>query len=342
MGGVVALLVTGGAGFLGSAIVARLLKSTIDDIVVIDDLSTGSRANLPCSKRLRLIDCDINRMRAEEILAGQRYDLIFHLAATVGVVRTLADPERVLADRRGIEMVAKAARMCAARRLVFASSSEVYGPAAACPMHEIRTPLDPQLPYGQVKVHGETVVRAQTAAGGAPHTILRFFNVFGELQSRDFVLPDMVARAVRGEPLLVCGDGLQTRCFMYIDDAVDAVMALAGDPLFENETVNVGSDEEVSMAELATLVVRCAGSGSRVRHVPARPHGDARRRRPDVGAMRSIVAPPSISLDHRICRMIENYRSRYGQGAHVHAGWKQSAKAFQAPADRLGVPGGEK
>jgi UDP-glucose 4-epimerase len=298
------VLVTGGAGFLGSAVVDRLVALG-HDTDALDDLSTGAAENLAAagrSGRGHLVRGDV-RDRALVASLVARADLVLHLAGAVGVRRVADDPAGTWS--RNVLGSASVLDACAARgtRCLVTSTSEVYGSAATGVLSEdASVTLDPtgrRDVYAVSKLAGEALALALHRSSLLPVTVVRLFNVVGPRQSDRYgmVLPSFARAAVRGEPLLVHGDGRQTRCFLHVADAVDALLALVLPPASaasEGLVVNVGSDEEVAIGDLARAVVAAAGSSSPVRHVSfAEVYGegfvDPPRRRPDVSRLRSLT-----------------------------------------------------
>ncbi len=304
-------LVTGGAGFLGSHLVDRL-RAAGADVVALDDLSTGRAAHLVAhagDPHVVLVTGDV-RDRALVGREVERCDVVFHLAGAVGVRRVAEDPAGTWS--RNVEGTASVLEACArgGTRCLLASTSEAYGPTAAgtlCEDHPVV--LDPsgrRDVYGVSKVAGESLAMALHRTSLLPVTVVRPFNVVGPRQSARYgmVLPRFAAAAVRGEPLTVHGDGRQTRTFLHVADAVEALVSLATTTASEGLVVNVGSDEEVAIADLARLVVDVAGTGAPLRFVPfVDVYGpgfvDPLTRRPDVARLRRLTgfAPRLRLLD---------------------------------------------
>lgn len=305
------ILVTGGAGNIGSALVRALLRREGAQVVVADNLSTGSVAKLPTGETaLTFVKCDVNDFSdISSLFYRFRFSHVFHFAAVVGVQRTLADPISVLRDIGGIENILRLAKNTGVRRVYFASSSEVYGEPFEFPQNENTTPLNSRLPYAVVKNVGEVYLRAYQREYGLPYSIFRFFNTYGPQQSEDFVLPRFVRAALRGEPLQVNGDGAQTRTFCYVDDTVDTCLAAHESGAWENDVINIGSDFEISVLELAKTVIRVTQSRSDVAYLPPLPEGDMRRRCPDTTRMRELLDRPLVSLEDGIRRLAEHLRS---------------------------------
>jgi len=316
------VLVTGGAGFVGSALVDRLVGAG-HDADVLDDLSTGAARNLDDaarSGRVRLHRGDVrDRVAVASLVA--RADAVFHLAGAVGVRRVAEDP--VGTWSRNVDGTASVLAACAARgtRCLIASTSEVYGPTAAGVLTEdARATVDPagrRDVYAVSKLAGESLALALHRGSLLPVTVARLFNVVGPRQSERYgmVLPRFARAAVTGETLTVHGDGRQTRCFLHVDDAVEALLALASTAASEGVVVNVGSDEEVAILDLARAVVEAAGTGSPIRHVPfadvyGKGFADPPRRRPDVSRLRSLTGlAPRRRLSDAIAAAVAHART---------------------------------
>jgi nucleoside-diphosphate-sugar epimerase len=304
------ILVTGGAGNIGSALVRALTGDAGCEVVVADNLLTGSveKVRIPADN-LTIVKCDVNDFEdISSLFYRFRFTHVFHLAAVVGVQRTLDNPLLVLKDIAGIENVLRLSKNTGVKRIYYASSSEVYGEPFEIPQNERTTPLNSRLPYAVVKNVGEVYLRTFQKEFGLPFTIFRFFNTYGPRQSEDFVLPRFVRAALEGNPLRVYGDGSQTRTFCYVDDTVDACVAAHRRGAFENDVVNVGSDQEMSILELAQLVVRVIGGKSKIEFMPPLPEGDMSRRCPDTGKMRDLLNRPLVPLEVGIQRLAAHLR----------------------------------
>ena len=309
------ILVTGGAGNIGSALVRSLVKRPDAYVVVADNLLTGSVEKLKIEAgNLTLIKCDVNEFNdISSLFYRFRFTHVFHFAAVVGVKRTLENPLLVLRDITGVENVLGLCKNTGVRRVYFSSSSEVYGEPFEIPQHERTTPLNSRLPYAVVKNVGEVYLRTFQREYGLPYTIFRFFNTYGPRQSEDFVLPRFVRAALAGRPLTVYGDGSQTRTFCYVDDTVEACMKVHSQGACENDVINIGSDAEMTILDLARTVIRIVGSGSAIEHLPPLTEGDMSRRCPDVSKMRGLLKRPLVPLDEGIRRLADHFRSEQSQ-----------------------------
>lgn len=301
-------LVTGGAGNIASALVNALAADPANTIVVADNLLTGSLGKVPLGRpNVRFVKCDVNDYDdLAPLFFTFRFDYVFHYAAVVGVQRTLANPMWVLRDITGIESVLKLSKNTGVKRVYYSSSSEVYGEPAEFPQNERTTPLNSRLPYAVVKNVGETYLRAYHREFGLQYVIFRFFNTYGPNQSEDFVVPRFLKLALANKDITVYGDGRQTRTFCYVDDNIEACLKVHRDGM-EAETLNIGSDEEMTILELAQRIVSIAGSRSKIVHAPPLAEGDMAGRRPDIARMRSVLGRGLTPLEDGVKRLIAHY-----------------------------------
>lgn len=305
------ILVTGGSGNIGSALVSGLAQDEGNIVVVADNLSTGELSKLPDRPNVKFIKCDANNY--EDIAAifyRHPFEYVFHYAAVVGVQRTLANPLLVLRDIKGIENLLNLSKNTGIRRFFFSSSSEVYGEPFEIPQNEETTPLNSRLPYAIVKNVAEAYLRSYQLEYGLDYTVFRFFNTYGPNQSEDFVVPRFLLRALRGEDLEIYGDGSQTRTFCYVDDNVDACLATLAGRQGVNETINIGSDENFTVLELAEMIVEVTQSKSQIVHLPPLEDGDMTRRLPDITKMRGLLGRELIPLRDGLVRLIDHYTSQ--------------------------------
>ena len=289
------VLVTGGAGFIGSHLVERLLADG-KSVVVLDDLSTGSLENLTAvagHPGLRIVQSKISVCgELSRLVSGAK--AICHLAAAVGVDLVVRSPIRVLeTNLHETELLLQAAADHSAPVLV-TSTSEVYGKSQRPAFSEeddllIGPPHQARWSYACSKLTDEFLALAYAKERGLPVTIARLFNTVGPRQTGRYgmVLPRFIASAKSGRPLDVYGDGIQTRCFCYVGDTVEALVRLLDCPAARGEIYNVGSTEEISILELARLVLTTIGGSSPIRFVPyseayAPGFEDMRRRKPVV------------------------------------------------------------
>jgi UDP-glucose 4-epimerase len=306
------VLITGGAGNIGGSLARHLASREGCSVLVVDNLATGAREKLPePSPQFTFIRADVNRYEdVAPIFTSFRPDYVFHYAATVGVARTLQNPMLVLDDIDGFRNVLTLSKATQVKRVFYSSSSEVYGEPVEFPQREDTTPLNSRLPYAVVKNLGEIYVRTYQREYDLPFTIFRFFNTYGPLQSQDFVISKFVSQALRGDEITVYGDGSQTRTFCYVDDSIDFQVQCLERDLFVNETVNVGSDLEIKVIELAKLVREIVNPRAQITHLPALSEGDMTRRMPDNSRMLQTLGRELVPLADGIRRTAEFHRSR--------------------------------
>ncbi|MFW5757833.1 MAG: NAD-dependent epimerase/dehydratase family protein [Bacteroidota bacterium] len=303
------ILITGGAGFIGSSLAEELLKNPDNYLVLADDLSTGSRRKLPeiNTDRYRFVKCDVNNYRdIAEVMLANHFDYVFHYAAFVGVKQTQNNPIKVLNDLKGIEHILGLCKNSSVKRIFFASSSEVYGEPVNLPQNEETTPLNSRIPYAVVKNVGEAYLKSYKKEFDLDFTIFRFFNTYGPKQSTDFVMSKFIALAMKNKPIPIYGDGLQTRTFCYIDDNVEATIKALYGNLYINDVVNIGSDFEVTVIDLAKTVIKQTGSHSVIKYQPPLPEGDMRRRFPDVDKMKKLLQRDPVPLEEGIRKILQN------------------------------------
>lgn len=286
------ILVTGGAGFIGSAIAAKLAENPENYVVIVDNLLTGSLKKVPESEHnnIRFIKCDANDYKdISSVFYAYTFDYVFHYAAVVGVKRTLQNPVMVLNDITGINNILSLSKNTGVKRVYYSSSSEVYGEPVEFPQNEETTPLNSRLPYAIVKNVGEAYLKSYHREFGLEYTIFRFFNTYGPKQSREFVISRFIAMALQNQDITIYGDGSQTRTFCYIDDHIDACVSAFYNDLFVNDVVNIGGNVEVPIVELANIIIKVTGSESKLIHMPALEEGDMSRRLPDTSKMQELL-----------------------------------------------------
>jgi UDP-glucuronate decarboxylase len=311
------ILVTGGAGNVGGALVEKLVQDKTNFVVVVDDLSTGFLSKLPSSEHenWKFIKADVNDYREiSAIMLAYNFHYVYHFAAVVGVLRTQENPVRVLNDISGIKHILNLSKNSSVKHIFFSSSSEVYGEPVELPQHEHRTPLNSRVPYAVVKNVGESFLKSYQQEYGLAYTIFRFFNTYGPNQSTDFVVSRFLALALKGEDITIYGDGSQTRTFTYIDDNIDTIATIMNNKLLENDVINIGSEKLMTVLELANLVVKITNSKSKIVHVPALKEGDMTRRQPDNTKMKEILGRELISVEDGIKKMMasEKYLKSIG------------------------------
>lgn len=304
------VLITGGAGFIGSSLADALLQKGKYEIVLVDNLLTGRMENLPKHPDCRFIKCDANNYNdIAPMFLAFRFDYVFHYAAVVGVKRTLDNPVMVLDDLKGIRNVLDLSKNTGVKRVFFSSSSEVYGEPVHLPQHEHTTPLNSRLPYAIVKNVGESFCRSYQQEYGLAYTLFRFFNTYGPKQSPDFVISKFIDAALAGKDITIYGDGQQTRTFCYINDNSTACINALEKNLFVNDVVNIGNDATVTILELAQLIIKLTGSSSKIVHLPPLPEGDMTRRQPEITNMKQLLSRDFLPLEDGI-REILNGRKK--------------------------------
>jgi len=303
------ILVTGGAGFIGSSLSEKLLNDPDNFVVIVDDLSTGKNHNLPkiASNNWEFVNCDANKLEDMlPVMVSHKFDFVFHYAAVVGVQRTLQNPIAVLKDIDGIRNILHLSKNTGVKRVLYASSSEVYGESVRYPQDEIVTPLNSRLPYAVVKNVGESFCRSYKQEFDLDYTIFRFFNTYGPKQSEDFVMSKFVKMALNNEDITIYGDGQQQRTFCFIDDNIDTCIKILNNDLHINDVVNVGSNIEFSIEELAKTVIEVTKSKSKLVFLPPLKEGDMKRRCPDVGRMDEILGRERIGLKEGLSYLLQS------------------------------------
>jgi UDP-glucose 4-epimerase len=307
------VLVTGGAGFIGSELVAQLVGAAAE-VVVIDNLVTGSRANLASlpAPASRLVEADIREQDTVRALLTD-VDTVFHLAC-LGVRHSIHSPrENHDVNATATLDLLALARAAGVRRFVHVSSSEVYGTARTVPMTE-EHPTYPTTVYGASKLAGECYARAFHATYGMATVVVRPFNAFGPRSHHEGdsgeVIPKFLLRSLAGRPMVIFGDGTQSRDFTYVADTARGIIAASLAAGAVGQTVNIGSGEAVTISALAERVARVAGrSDARVEHDVPRP-GDVLHLRAGVEKARTLLGfTPRVSLDDGLDRLLAWYRS---------------------------------
>ncbi len=318
------VLVTGGAGFIGSHLVDALLLRG-HEVWAFDDLSTGSLGNLKAAlshPSCHFVEGSVMDPIAVSDLVS-RVDEVYHLAAAVGVKFVLDNPLRsLLTNIRGTENVLEAANQHGNKKVILFSSSEVYGKGASIPFRESDDRLlGPtsvlRWSYAASKAVDEFLALGYYHERRLPVVVVRCFNTCGPRQSPHYgmVIPRFVERALAHEPILVYGDGLQSRCFSSVHDVVRGVLMLADEPRAYGEVFNIGTGEEVSVGDLARRIRAMAGSTSAIELVEYEAvYGsrfeDMQRRVPDLAKIHAMVGyAPQVSLDQLLVETIEHVRA---------------------------------
>lgn len=323
-------LITGGAGFIGSHLAENLLAEGYT-VTIIDDLSTGRLENistLESNARFHAVIDDIRNLQVMDRLVSD-CDIIFHMAAAVGVEKIISQPIATIEiNIGGTEVVLQTARRYR-KKVLLASTSEVYGKGVRFPFSEDDdTLMGPTIrsrwSYAASKAIDEFLGLAYHKEVGLPVVIFRLFNTVGPRQSGQYgmVLPRFVQSALSGKPINVYGDGQQSRCFCNVHDAVSAIVGLSTANDAAGQVFNIGSQEEVSILELAQRVKSRAASESEIRFVPyeqAYETGfeDFRRRVPNIAKIQSAIGwQPTTALNETIDQIIHNYREKTNDGGN--------------------------
>ena len=315
-------LITGGAGFIGSHLAEELIRRG-EEVWVIDNLSTGryeNVAHLVGNPRFRLrIDTILDQEVMEELI--DRCDLVYHLAAAVGVRLIVDKPvETMETNILGAEIVLKLANR-EKKKVIVSSSSEIYGKSDNIPFKEdddriLGSTTMRRWCYSCSKAIDEFLALAYHQEKKSPVVIARMFNTVGPRQTGQYgmVVPRFVQSALLGHPIQVYGDGEQTRCFTYVNDVVEALIGLAHSPQAVGEIFNVGSEEEISINELARMVKKLTKSSSSIEHLPyekayEKGFEDMRRRAPDLSKLRTLIGfSPRVSLEETLLKIIDYFK----------------------------------
>ena len=308
------VLITGGAGFIGSHLTERLVARG-DNFTILDNLSTGRYENVAHLDGLpnfhAVIGTILNETLVDKLV--ERCEAIFHLAAAVGVELIIKKPlESMMTNIRGSEVVLEMAHRYR-RKVLIASTSEVYGKNAHGPLREetdrvLGSPLKTRWSYSTSKAVDEILAYVYWKEKGVPTIIVRLFNTVGPRQSGAYgmVIPRFVSRALAGQPLQVHGDGTQSRCFLHVSDVVEALARLMEQPGAVGQVFNLGSQEEVTIEELARRVIRITDSASTIQMLPYEEayeegYEDMPRRVPDTTKIRQLIGfAPTKNLDQII------------------------------------------
>ena len=303
--------VTGGAGFIGSNLVDRLVADG-HEVVVLDNLSTGDLANLADSRKsIRFLEGDLRDPAAvAEAVAG--CEVVYHMAALASVQRSVEDPQEVTdVNVGGTLNLLVACRDAGVRRFVFASSSSIYGNTPTLPKDESMPP-SPLSPYAASKVAGEAYIAAFDDAYGLRGICPRYFNVYGPRQSAGSqyaaVIPLFVDAMSRGQPPVIHGDGGQTRDFTYVGNVVDALVLAATAPDARGPMNIGGGGQRISILDLATSIAKAVGYDGEFVHEDPRV-GDVRDSLADISRAQELLGwEPKVGLDEGIARTVEAAR----------------------------------
>lgn len=298
------ILVTGGAGFIPSSLIKSLLDAG-NKVISVDNFVTGRKKNVLDHKNHTFYELDVNNYnQIEPIFLKNKIDFVFHYAALVGVARTLNQPINVLNDVKGFDNLFSLSIKSKIKKIFFSSSSEVYGEPVDLPQKEYLTPLNSRLPYAVIKNIGECYCKAYLKEYDLDYTIFRFFNTYGPRQSEDFVISKFMSAAKENKDITIYGDGSQTRTFCYIDDHIEATMNAFSNNIFNNEIVNIGNNHEVTIKELANLIIILTKSNSKIIHLPALKEGDMTRRQPEITRMKKLLSRNFTDLEDGLKSLI--------------------------------------
>jgi UDP-glucose 4-epimerase len=333
------VLITGGAGFIGSHLADAYIERG-DEVLVLDDLSTGSIENIRHLKKHPRFDYAIDSVHNAPLVAElvDACDAVFHLAAAVGVRLIVESPVRTIENNvHGTEVVLAQANK-KKKKVLIASTSEVYGLSARVPFREdgplvMGATTKGRWSYACSKAIDEFLALAYWREKKLPVVVVRLFNTVGPRQTGRYgmVIPTFVKQALAGRPITVFGDGTQSRCFCHVADVVNALVRLMDHPGAVGQVFNVGSDEEVSIAELAELVKVLSGSPSEIVLVP---YGEAYeagfedmpRRVPDISKVNGLIGfRPTRGLEAILQSVI----------AHFRQGATPTLRGPHAPAERM-------
>jgi UDP-glucose 4-epimerase len=315
-------LITGGCGFIGSHLAEALLDRG-DHVTVVDDLSTGRFANITHLVGKQGFQFVIETITNETVMDRliSECDLIYHLAAAVGVELIVKDPVRVIETNiKGCEAILRIAARYR-KKVMLASTSEIYGKSENVPFREdadgvLGPTTRSRWSYACSKAMDEFLALAYCRQLALPLVIMRFFNTVGPRQTGRYgmVIPRFVQQALRHEPLTVYGDGQQSRCFTFVEDVVRAIVRLSDEPGALGEVFNVGSSQEVTIETLARRVIELSGSSSDIVFVPYEQayelgFEDMRRRVPDTTKIRTLIGwEPHVNLDGILTSVIDYFR----------------------------------
>ena len=317
------VLITGGAGFIGSHLAEKLLAAG-HDVTAIDDLSTGSMDNIRAildNPGFHFVYDTVRNTEMMHVLV-EKCDVVYHLAAAVGVQLIVDDPVHTIETNiHGSEVVLNIANKFR-KKILLASTSEVYGKSDRVPFREdddtvMGSTKFSRWAYACSKAIDEFLGMAYYEQYGLPVVVARFFNTVGPRQTGRYgmVIPRFVERALKNEPLLVYGTGKQSRCFGYVGDVVAAAVALMASPDAAGRVYNVGSTEEISIEDLAKKIIAATGSKSEIRYISyeeayGKPVDDMMRRTPCLDRLEAAIGfRPTTSLETILTRVIEDKKS---------------------------------
>jgi UDP-glucose 4-epimerase len=317
-------LITGGAGFIGSHLAEKLIQSG-HAVTVIDDLSTGSLGNIDViadSSRFNFVHDSVRNTKTMELLVEQ-CDVVFHLAAAVGVQLIVDKPVHTIETNiHGTEVVLETANRFQ-KKILITSSSEVYGKSESVPFHEdddsiLGSTMLARWSYACSKAIDEFLAFAYHDQYSLPVIVTRLFNTVGPRQTGQYgmVIPRFVTRALTNEPILIHGTGKQRRCFAYVEDIVEALIALMDCPGASGRVYNIGSTEEISIEALADKIIEMTGSKSKKKYISykqayGKAFDDMMRRLPSIDRIRQTIGyEPKTSLEKTLRIIIDDMKTK--------------------------------
>jgi len=307
------ILITGGAGNIGSSLANKLSQNKENLIFIVDNLITGKIENIPAAENINFIKCNVNNYNdIAPILISNNFDYIFHFAALVGVRRTIENPLMVFDDIDGIKNILMLSKNTNVKKVFYSSSSEVYGEPFEIPQKEESTPLNARLPYAIVKNLGESLFKTYYKEFGLEYTIFRFFNTYGPRQSDDFVISKFIHLALNNLDITINGSGNQTRTFCYIDDNLDTIINILNSNQYNDEVINIGNENEITIIDVAKLIIETLTSSSKIVHHSPLKEGDMTRRKPDISKMKKILNRDLTGLRDGIIKCVKygNYEKK--------------------------------
>jgi UDP-glucose 4-epimerase len=315
------MLITGGAGFIGSHLASMLLNQG-HVVRVIDDLSTGTIVNIQELNKYPLFEFTQGSVLDREVTAEaiDWCDVIFHLAAAVGVKHVVDDPVGAINTNFETTSLVLECAVTEKKTVLITSTSEVYGSSQKIPFREDHNPIlgltnNGRWSYACTKALDEFLGLAYYQQYGLPVIVVRLFNTVGPRQAGRYgmVVPRFVQQALKNLPITVYGDGTQTRCFGHVSDVVHAISGLVENPKAVGEVFNIGNDERISIAELANLVIEICGSSSKLKFIPYEGiyegrFDDMQHRVPDLQKIQRLIGyKPQIDLRQTITSVVNHY-----------------------------------
>jgi UDP-glucuronate decarboxylase len=306
------ILVTGGAGFIGSNLIRRLLEQG-NSVVCLDNLSTGSEENIKdLRENFTFVPGDVNTEDIQQVFKKHQFDQIYHLSAVVGVKRTLEHPAAVLKDIEGIKNIFTLAKKHNVKKVLYASSSEVYGEPVKLPEAE-DGPISPKLPYAAVKLIGEKYCEAYYQEHGIKATALRFFNTYGPRQidtAYGFVVGIFINQVLNNQQPTIFGSGEQTRDFVYIEDNNNFMMEAMQSDKTNGQVINIGTGNAITIKKLAEEVIALRNKELKLKFLAER-EKDIVHRCPDISKMEKLLKyRPKFQLKEGLKKTMMWYENR--------------------------------